>query len=187
MSYLLGLFDWALSLVSFSFLSSSTFFSEANFSCSIFQKWNNKRSNTWLRSFSFPWFQTAFYKNISLKFSSTEAHLSLFNFLFLLFQKSRGDASYVILGTQQQGPQVLHELTGILPVQEACQVDLHHLAVRMLQHTHEGGRERPYSHWNAGRHISEGGRIPLMGLPTLYSSLNYSYEFSLILNMLDTD
>lgn len=42
-SYLLGLFDCALSLMSlsFSFLSSSTFFSEASFSCSIYQKGNN--------------------------------------------------------------------------------------------------------------------------------------------------
>lgn len=37
-SHLLGLFDWARSRVSFSFLSSSTFFREASFSCSIWQK-----------------------------------------------------------------------------------------------------------------------------------------------------
>lgn len=35
---LLGLLDWALSLVSFSFLFSSTFFSVASFSCSIWHK-----------------------------------------------------------------------------------------------------------------------------------------------------
>ena len=70
-----------------------------------------------------------------------EAYLSLFNFLFLLFQKSRGYASDVVLGTQQQGPQVPHELPGVLPIQEACQVDLHHLTIWVLQHTHEGGKE----------------------------------------------
>lgn len=66
-------------------------------------------------------------------------HLSLSDFLFLLFQKSRGNTSYVLLGTQQQGPQVSHELTSILPIQEPCQVDLHHLTIRVLQQTHEWG------------------------------------------------
>lgn len=70
-----------------------------------------------------------------------ESHLSLFDFLFLLLQEDRRDAGDVLLGTEQQGPQVLHELPGILPVQEARQVDLHHLAIGVLQHTHEGGRE----------------------------------------------
>lgn len=65
-------------------------------------------------------------------YSEGDAHLSLSNFLFLLFKKSRGDASNVLLGTQQQGPQILHELSGILPIQEACQVDLHHLAIWVL-------------------------------------------------------
>lgn len=65
-------------------------------------------------------------------FSEGDAHLSLSNFLFLLFQESRGNSSNVVLGTQQQGPQIFHELPRILPVQEACQVDLHHLAIWVL-------------------------------------------------------
>lgn len=69
-------------------------------------------------------------------------YLSLSDFLLLLFQESRGDTSNVVLGTEQQGPQILHELARILSIQEACQVDLHHLTIRVLQHTHEWGGER---------------------------------------------
>lgn len=70
------------------------------------------------------------------------SYLSLPDFLLLLFQESRGDASNVVLGTEQQGPQILHELARILSIQEACQVDLHHLTIGVLQHTHEWGGER---------------------------------------------
>lgn len=61
-----------------------------------------------------------------------QTHLSLLNFLFLLLQKSRWDASNVLLGTQHQGPEVLHELPRIFTIQESRQVYLHHLAIRML-------------------------------------------------------
>lgn len=61
-----------------------------------------------------------------------DAHLSLSNLLFFLLQKSRGDASNVLLGTEQQGPKILHELPSILAIQESCQVDLHHLAIWVL-------------------------------------------------------
>lgn len=103
-----------------------------------------------------------------------KTHLSLFDFLFLLFQKSWGDAGNVLLGAQQQGPEVLHKLPGVLPVQKACQVDLHHLAIRVLQHTHEGRREKKK---NVAIEIledqtSRGGRVPQTGLPTFYSSIN---------------
>ena len=82
------------------------------------------------------------------------AHLSLFDLLLLLFQEGRGDACDVLLGTEQQGPQVFHELSGVLSVQEARQVNLHHLAVRVLQHTHEGGEES-MQHVNMGRELVE--------------------------------
>lgn len=49
-----------------------------------------------------------------------------------MFQKSRWDTGNVLLGTQQQWPQVPHELPSILPIQEARQVDLHHLAIWVL-------------------------------------------------------
>lgn len=80
--------------------------------------------------------------------------LSLFDLLFLLLQEGCGDAGDVLLCAQQQRPQVLHELAGVLAVQEPRQVDLHHLTVRVLQHTHthttqegeekrEGGKDTP--------------------------------------------
>lgn len=96
-------------------------------------------------------------------------HLSLSNFLLLLFQEGRGDTSNVVLGTEQQGPQIPHELTRILSIQEACQVDLHHLTIGVLQHTHEWGGERSIQ--------------PLMVIMTLwevrklYSLLNYPCNF----------
>lgn len=105
------------------------------------------------------------------KFLLRGAHLSLPNFLLFLFQKSRGDASNVVLGTKQQGPKILHELPCILSIQEACQVDLHHLAIRVLQHTHEWGREREKSIQPLTEDmISRRVRIH-------YSLLNYPYDF----------
>lgn len=103
------------------------------------------------------------------KFLLRVTHLSLPNFLLLLFQKSRGDASNVVLGTKQQGPKILHELPCILSIQEACQVDLHHLAIRVLQHTHEWGREKSIQPLTEDM-ISRGVRIH-------YSLLNYPYDF----------
>lgn len=176
----LGLLDWALSRFSFSFLSSSTFLNEAIFSCSIWEtpkstdhtagkhciQLNNHRLqlNPEIRCC----------RSIMWHRGDEEAHLSLSDFLLLLLQEGRGDAGDVFLGAQQQGPQVFHELSGILSIQEPCQVDLHHLAVWMLQHTDmKRGKEKK----NTAVEISEnkilkGGRIPQMGSPAFYPSLD---------------
>lgn len=85
---------------------------------------------------------TIFFPFLAPNLVKRHSYLSLPDFLLLLFQESRGDTSNVVLGTEQQGPQILHELASILSIQEACQVDLHHLTIGVLQHTHEWGRER---------------------------------------------
>lgn len=95
-----------------------------------------------------------------------EPHLSLFNFLFLLFQKSRGYASNVLLGTQQQRPQVLHKLPSIFPIQEASQVDLHHLGIWVLQHTRRKERKKHFAIEIMVHQELVGGRIPQVGIPT---------------------
>lgn len=58
--------------------------------------------------------------------------LSELDLLFLLFEEGGRDSCDVLLGTQQQGPEVLHELTRILPIQETGQVNLHHLTIWIL-------------------------------------------------------
>lgn len=65
-------------------------------------------------------------------------NLSLFDLLFLLLKESCRDSSDVLLCAQQQWPEVLHELAGVLTIQETRQVDLHHFTVRVLQHTQPG-------------------------------------------------
>lgn len=53
-------------------------------------------------------------------------------FLFLL-QKDGGNAARVLLGTDQQVPQFLHEQTCILTVEKASQIELHLLWIRKLE------------------------------------------------------
>lgn len=51
--------------------------------------------------------------------------------LFLLKDLGR-NATDSLLCTEQEAPQLTHEVTGILAIQEACQVDLHHPWVWVL-------------------------------------------------------
>lgn len=67
--------------------------------------------------------------------------LSELDLLFLLLEKGGRDPGDVLLRAQQQGPEVLHELSCVLPVQETGQVNLHHLTIWVLQHTWRTERE----------------------------------------------
>jgi len=84
---------------------------------------------------------------------------SLFDFFFLLLEELGWNASYILHGTEQEGPQLCHERTSVFGIEEASQINLHLLGVGVLT-AHTGHGKTTNVAYSLSHHITHNKGFP---------------------------